>query len=134
MQMSDASDYASYSDSQLDDLYATTYDSYAKAASADKLAWSMGLNNVAQEILTRLQSPGSFIQGIFGGVRFPQYNAIQAGNPKAGGFQQVAVAQQAVKENAGKVASKLGLPTLAKYGAIGLSLAAIALYLSRRRK
>jgi hypothetical protein len=76
-------DFQNLSDAELDIAYAAAFDANNGAS----------VNSYAQEILTRLQTVGSFIEGVFGYTRFPLYNA-------RGAFHQAQIAQSAMKESA----------------------------------
>lgn len=87
-------DYSAVSDKQLDDMYATNFDAH----------YTNDYTEIGVEILTRLQSVGSFVKGIFGFSRFPKFDARQT----ADGFRQVEAAQGSVIDNAKNVADNIG--------------------------
>jgi hypothetical protein len=107
--MIDAVILKSYPDIMLDDLYATNFDA----------GYVSDYTAVGLEILGRLQSVGSFVKGIFGFDRFPQYTARQ----KAGGFTQIDAARSSVADNASAVVNKIG-DTVSNIGG-GVKLAII---------
>ena len=121
--MSQATDAALLSDSQLDAAYAAYYDA-GDLTSA---------NIYAQVILTRLQSFGSFLEGALGVTRFPLFDARQAATP--GGFQQAQAAQSSISTSAGNLASaagnaiKSGLSAFGTGTVLGLAIVAIVAYL-----
>lgn len=85
--------YASLPDSKLDDSYAIEFDK-------GTVEGRQNATTAGFVIVDRLQSIGSAIQGAFGGIRFPKYNA-------RGNFQQAQVAQSSLKESAANVGANL---------------------------
>jgi hypothetical protein len=133
MQLSGA--FPDLSDTDLDALYASTYASFKNATGQVKVTWATTLTLQALEINERLMNVKDFVLGIFGHVRFPQFDAIQKLNPMMGGFQQSTEAQTAtaqsaanVGQNVKDVAKNIGL------GGIGIGVAAIIVLILLRRK
>lgn len=98
-------DMTSLSDSQLDAAYAASYDLGDGPSTA-----AYGV-----EIVDRLASGLSFLEGAFGVTRFPLYTARK-------GFNQVDTAQSSIVQSANNVASTVGHWTLG----IGLPLLLLA--------
>jgi hypothetical protein len=128
--------YPDMSDTDLDALYASTYASMKGATGQVKVTWAQSLSLQGIEILERLRNVTDFVAGLFGHVRFPQYDRIQKTDPSMfGGFQQSTVAQSSVSESATNVATtvkdtvgKIGL------GVAGIGIAVVALLIFLRRK
>jgi hypothetical protein len=132
MQLSGA--FPDLSDADLDALYASTYNSFKNATGQVKVTWAQTLSLQGQEIADRLMNVKDFVLGIFGHVRFPQYDAIQKADPNAHGFQQSTVAQQTTAASVTNVAATVK-DTVGKLGtgATVLGVAVIALLLFRRK-
>ena len=135
MRMGAVSDFASLSDGDLDAAYSNAWNTRQAATGADKVIWAQTVDDIAQNIIDRIGGTWGFITGAVGYNRFPLYNAIQAANPNAGGFQQSATAQTSIANSAANVAQNV--TTAFKWGvggAMGLGIAAlVALYLLRRK-
>ena len=135
MHLSAVSDYASLSDSDLDNAYQAAWNTLQTATGVDKVTWSSTVNDIAQNILTRVGGLWGALTGAVGYNRFPLYNAIQVANPNAGGFQQSAVAQTAIANSAANVASNV--TSAFKWtmgGLMGAGVAAIVLlYLIKKK-
>ncbi|HEY6020926.1 MAG TPA: hypothetical protein VIY48_13805 [Candidatus Paceibacterota bacterium] len=118
-------DYASASDSELDQMYADSYANMQAATGQSKLDFSLDVNDIAQEILSREGTAGGFLVALFGS-RFPKYDAIQK---QTGGFVAHDQAVSSVEESAGNVATNLeaGAKMVLSTGSmIGLGLLALA--------
>ena len=128
-----ALDLTSIADSDLDNAYAAAYAAMQQAIGMDKITSSTAVNDLAQEILSRLGSLSSFITGAGGSIRFPQYDAIQKAG--GGGFQQVTEAQASVEQAASNLAA--GAANAFKFGLGGVMVlgaaALVALYLLKKK-
>lgn len=133
MQLSGA--YPDLSDTDLDALYASTYASFKNSSGQVKVTWATALAQIGIEITDRLMNVKDFVLGIFGHVRFPQFDAIQKADPTLKGFQQSTEAQQTTATSVSNVTQ--GVKDVAKnigIGGVGLAVAVVALLLLSRRR
>jgi hypothetical protein len=127
--------YPDMSDNDLDALYASTYASFKGATGQVKVTWAEALAQLGMEITDRLMNVKDFVLGIFGHVRFPQYDAIQKRDPSLMSFQQSTEAQTLTASSASNVATSVkGTVGKLGSGAAGLGLAVVALLIFLRRK
>lgn len=131
-------DYSGYSNAQLDQVYADAYAGYNATTGVAKLSYSQTVNDVAQEILNRLQTPGSFATSLWdsftGGAIFPQYDAIQKTVP--GGFVAGQIASSSVAQSASNLEAQAGNVASNVMGTgsmIGIGVGLMALYLFTRK-
>ena len=133
MQLSGA--YPDLSDTDLDALYAATYASFKNSTGQIKVTWSNALMQQGMEITDRLMNVKDFITGLFGHVRFPQFDAIQKADPTLSGFQQSTEAQTVTVASASNVGATIkDTVTKISIGGIGLGIAAVAIMLFIRKK
>lgn len=131
-------DYSGYTNAQLDQTYADAYAGYKATTGAAQLVYSQTMSDVSVEILSRLQSPGSFAVSLWesftGGAIFPQYNAIQQTMP--GGFVASQAASSSVAQSASNLATQAGnvaSSVLTTGSMVGIGVGLMALFLLSRK-
>jgi len=112
-----AIDYATLSDSKLDQAYSDAFN----------VGDSPAYTAAGVQIIARLASPTGFIESMFGHHQFPLWDAIQASGKTTAGFVAPDVAQNAIVTSAGNIvdAAKTWIPVAGMFLLGGALLIAV---------